>query len=359
MKKRLLAVMTTLCLLLSMTVLPIAAQGTGLAMLHIQDTSLNYSAFTQRDGLVYDLDDSTDQEQVFQYSVPTDGVSVVIFFRANGCTNSDRLIDEVTDTQWGQSELVNIIAVESRGSDKATVEAYMAEHDPRGVIDKVYYNPNSNSTAFWYAKLVDQDGDMSGVTNWGDSSFSAAYVLLITENAGTKYIEFSIPGVDTASYLTSYINEIIETSDPSFEDKIVDVTVSGNMRYDYAQDVFELVNEERSSQGAGTLTFSGQLTALAMQRAAELAVYYDHTRPNREGPFSVNGEVINGVTVSYDGLKSENIALGQRSPAMVMNSWMSSTMGHRENILNVSHTQIGVGCFESNGYLYWVQLFGA
>lgn len=60
--------------------------------------------------------------------------------------------------------------------------------------------------------------------------------------------------------------------------------------------------------------------------------------------------------VSYTAA-GENIAMGQRTPADVMNGWMNSS-GHRANILNSSYTEIGVGYVTgSNGQTYWVQHF--
>ena len=38
----------------------------------------------------------------------------------------------------------------------------------------------------------------------------------------------------------------------------------------------------------------------------------------------------------------ENIAWGQQSPELVMNSWMNST-GHRQNILNSTYTRLALG----------------
>ena len=54
---------------------------------------------------------------------------------------------------------------------------------------------------------------------------------------------------------------------------------------------------------------------------------------------------------------AENIASGQRTAAEVMNSWMNSA-GHRANILNATYNQLGVGAAkDSNGNLYWTQMF--
>jgi uncharacterized protein YkwD len=54
---------------------------------------------------------------------------------------------------------------------------------------------------------------------------------------------------------------------------------------------------------------------------------------------------------------AENIAMGQRSPTEVLNSWMNSS-GHRANILNASYTRIGVAAYRTpQGTTYWCQQF--
>jgi len=54
---------------------------------------------------------------------------------------------------------------------------------------------------------------------------------------------------------------------------------------------------------------------------------------------------------------AENIARGQRNPNEVVRTWINSP-GHRANMLNYRHTQIGVGVARSrNGQLFWCQQF--
>ena len=53
----------------------------------------------------------------------------------------------------------------------------------------------------------------------------------------------------------------------------------------------------------------------------------------------------------------ENIAMGQRSSAEVMDSWMNSS-GHRANILSSGYTRIGVAAYTTpEGTIYWCQQF--
>lgn len=124
------------------------------------------------------------------------------------------------------------------------------------------------------------------------------------------------------------------------------VVVEGTDLYSYAYQVLDLVNQERAKAGLSALSMDRELLEAAMQRAAEISLFFDHTRPDGQTCFSVS-----------DKAYAENIAIGQFSPEHVMNSWMNSD-GHRGNILTASRQSIGVGCYSVNGVLCWVQLFG-
>jgi uncharacterized repeat protein (TIGR02543 family) len=124
-------------------------------------------------------------------------------------------------------------------------------------------------------------------------------------------------------------------------------TVEGVFDYGFAQDVFDIVNIERVGRGIEPLVMTPALTDAAMKRAAELAVYYSHTRPNGSRCFTA---------IPWVNCAGENIAWGQDSPDWVMFDWMESP-GHRENILDSKYKSIGVGCFANEGQIYWVQAF--
>ncbi|MCD8151110.1 MAG: leucine-rich repeat protein [Clostridiales bacterium] len=124
------------------------------------------------------------------------------------------------------------------------------------------------------------------------------------------------------------------------------VSISGTYDYEEAYEVLEIVNEERAAEGLSELTMDAELLEAAMQRAAELNVYYSHTRPSGLDCFTVSSKAF-----------GENIAAGYSSATNVMTGWMNSS-GHKANILGSSYQSIGIGCFTQNGVKYWVQLFG-
>ena len=121
-----------------------------------------------------------------------------------------------------------------------------------------------------------------------------------------------------------------------------------------ARDVLSLVNAERNKNGLSSLTLSNKLTAVANEKARDMAEnnYFSHTSPTYGTPFQMLQQY--GIRYRTAG---ENIAAGQRSPEEVMNSWMNSS-GHRANILNETYTEIGIGYFAGGSYgTEWVQMF--
>ncbi|WP_420840396.1 CAP domain-containing protein [Adlercreutzia agrestimuris] len=126
------------------------------------------------------------------------------------------------------------------------------------------------------------------------------------------------------------------------------LVVSGVKNYTDAYEVLKLVNIERAKEGLKPLVMDKTLLEAAMTRAVEQMYCFDHTRPD--------GSSWSTVT---DKAAAENIAMGQPTPASVMQSWMNSA-GHRASIMNPNYTTLGVGAIslEGSSTLWWVQLFG-
>ncbi|WP_300366399.1 CAP domain-containing protein [Brachyspira sp.] len=116
--------------------------------------------------------------------------------------------------------------------------------------------------------------------------------------------------------------------------------------------VVQLCNEARKQNNiSSSLIIDKKLTEAAQKRAEELIKLFSHTRPNRTD-FST---VLKEYSISYK-TAGENIANGQFDADDVMKSWLNST-GHRANILQKKFGKIGIGVFEYNGRIYWVQVF--
>ena len=110
-------------------------------------------------------------------------------------------------------------------------------------------------------------------------------------------------------------------------------------------------NTTKVHYDASPLTYDYGLELNAMKRAAEIAIYYSHTRPNGESCFS--------CFPSVQGYIGENLAAGYRTPEAVVDGWMNSP-GHRANILRKEFRSIGIGLVIADdryGY-YCAQSFG-
>lgn len=122
------------------------------------------------------------------------------------------------------------------------------------------------------------------------------------------------------------------------------ITVTND--YTSAYEVLDIVNQERKNEGLNELQMDQDLLNAAMIRASELALNFDHTRPDGTSCFSASSKAY-----------GENIAAGYSTPEYVMEGWMNSS-GHKANILGSSYTTIGIGCIKYGSIYYWVQLFG-
>ncbi|MCD8368054.1 MAG: CAP domain-containing protein, partial [Clostridiales bacterium] len=164
------------------------------------------------------------------------------------------------------------------------------------------------------------------------------------------------------------------------EDTTATTTVQLTVTYDQtgARSMLSMINAFRASEDAwywnednetttdlsGTLsalTYDYTLEAVAMQRAAEIALSYSHTRPNGEGCETALLVYYDwGVTLYSRG---ENIAAGQTSVLEVFTAWQEKDedyngQGHRRNMLDSYFTAVGIAHVTCDGYDFWVQVFG-
>lgn len=103
------------------------------------------------------------------------------------------------------------------------------------------------------------------------------------------------------------------------------------------------------------LTYDYELEKIAMQRAAEIAISFSHTRPNGESCFSLYPD-----SYIYCG---ENIAVGYSTVSSAMEGWKETDLpysgqGHRRNMLSENYNAVGIAKVYFGGTYYWVQEFG-
>ncbi|MCB6994382.1 CAP domain-containing protein [bacterium 210820-DFI.6.37] len=120
-------------------------------------------------------------------------------------------------------------------------------------------------------------------------------------------------------------------------------------------------NEDNATKTTHTdlkaLSYDYDLEKVAMQRAAEIAISFSHTRPNGGTCYTAYSDL--GVSCTA---AAENIAAGYGTAAAVFAGWQEtdeaySDQGHRRNMLSSDVTAIGIGHVVYNGVHYWVQEF--
>lgn len=163
-------------------------------------------------------------------------------------------------------------------------------------------------------------------------------------------------------------------------EEIIPVNISVKYGQTEARRILDMINELRTSPtdawawdktdtkqvaypGLKELVYDYDLERLAMKRAAEIALSYEHTRPNGQNPFTIYTE--ENITRLDTG---ENIAVASPnvySKAEAVNDgWREDNepyagQGHRRNMLGYKFTCVGVGHITYNGYDYWVEEFAS
>lgn len=353
--------------------------------------------------------DTTAPEGTFQTYFATAGAEkpVTPDMFLDGCTDySDFSLgfreNELVKTEEEVQELFKTALSEQENADELTLE-----------LDKILGLSWDQENDAWTEQEVDMDGlspefapDQNGIyrvelaaaDEYGNASLMNCYVLAdltapvisgaedatVTLTADTDFEHANIYGISVEdNYLGDITDlveikeDILESSDTYLKAKVA-YTISdlgGNVTtadremefmseektvavaaekptlevgfyQNMAQAVLPLVNQARAEAGVGELSWSAELEEAAKIRAQELPIKYSHERPDGTYFWAIS-----------ELPQAENIARGYISSQSVFNGWMSSTQGHREQILDGACTQIGIACyFDGNSY-FWVQLF--
>ena len=156
--------------------------------------------------------------------------------------------------------------------------------------------------------------------------------------------------------------------------EIIPVNISVKYGQTEGRKIFDMINEMRTDSfdawcwnednetktrydNLNELAYDYDLERIATKRAAELALLFDHGRPNGESFFSIYEE--EGITYSAAG---ENIAMGYRTAEAVNAAWREdgepyNGQGHRRNMLNPKFNCVGIGHVYLDGCHYWVEEF--
>jgi uncharacterized YkwD family protein len=109
--------------------------------------------------------------------------------------------------------------------------------------------------------------------------------------------------------------------------------------------MLNLVNQERMKVGLNELIVHEGLVKVARLKSKDMIDrgYFSHQSPTYGSPFDMIKNA--GIAYTYAG---ENLA-GASTVASAHKNLMNST-GHRNNILNVNYTHVGIGIVDGGPY---------
>ena len=155
---------------------------------------------------------------------------------------------------------------------------------------------------------------------------------------------------------------------------IIPVNISVKYGQTEARTILDMINEARTNSeytwywnmddttktyctDLKELKYDYDLERVAMKRAAEIALSYDHERPM--GGYAWDTYKQENISYRYTG---ENIAAGQTTAFQVNDVWREDNepyggQGHRRNMLSSKFNCVGIGHVYYNGVHYWVEEF--
>ncbi len=193
----------------------------------------------------------------------------------------------------------------------------------------------------------------------------------------SKYYQF-VDGSRVILTRSKEVYDALEAGSEMAENIYYQATASVTYHQTEARKMLDYVNDFRTGDEANYMGLDGEIVSLvgqlepleysysleeiAMQRAAEIAVYFngEHLRPNGQRFSSA---------ISSDGKHpdSENIASSSSTEAASYDFYMNfreegedySCQGHRRNMLDANHQYMGAGFAEYCGLRFFVQEFGS
>ena len=331
MRRRLLAIVLCICMVLALVPTALAAET--MTAYHITDATASR--------MYYNNELTTGERVNANISdIPDDGAAVFIFFSAQ-CSNCRYLFQQLNMCNWLASDKLVITAVESNRNDQTTVQNFVDSYAPDAAqYMNIYYNENGNGflQAYW-AQLP----DIEGIT-W-------PLVVVVTEEDGVRTIRFADIVMTSPARLYNSIASIRPGfADTLVEEYAVEVTVLGA---EYASKAAAAVNElnaHRAESGLTSLTRSVVLSELAMERAAETALFYSSEfRPSGQPAATI----FDGAYTAANTAQLVNA--GAANAGAVVAGWLESD---QTQLLSADYTQVGIGCYETNDTFFWALLLG-
>ena len=319
------------------------------------------------------IDDTTINQNTYKTKV-----QLLVFYKGrmqNGkATNagSGQLISELAGAWWTSSKEIQVIAVESDDCTKAETKAFKKAYAPGSKnIVFAYGGSELMHSAIKELEIVSNPDEFLANPEYREILFPSCMIL--KDGTVCDFWCMDSTAVKCEVYLKQY-------ADLGTNPNMNQTRVEGRFNQTEARRMFKMVNEFRtarkmwywneddktktvlntkSSNTLFKLSYDYDLEQIAMKRAQEIAVHFDHRRPNGDMCYSLS---VNGTSTC-----GENIAYGTSGymdTNQAFSIWREDNedyygQGHRRNMLREGFTSIGIGCYISDdGNTYWTQEFG-
>ena len=131
---------------------------------------------------------------------------------------------------------------------------------------------------------------------------------------------------------------------------IISVPITVQEEYDLASDFFTLLNQKRAEAGLSQYKLDAGLMEMAMQRGAQLCVYFGHN-----SLYSSNAAVTDlrkGTPIEKTVNVTEDIAEGLANASSAYTVWYDS-LGHRPALISTDYNYCGIGVVTYEGKIEW------
>ena len=131
---------------------------------------------------------------------------------------------------------------------------------------------------------------------------------------------------------------------------IISVPITVQEEYDLASDFFTLLNQKRAEAGLSQYKLDAGLMEMAMQRGAQLCVYFGHN-----SLYSSNAAVTDlrkGTPIEKTVNVTEDIAEGLANASSAYTVWHDS-LGHRPALISTDYNYCGIGVVTYEGKIEW------
>lgn len=261
---------------------------------------------------------------------PSESMMIPLRFVSTGLGIDENNIQFIPNTKEiiikNNDTTIKFIAGSSKMSINEEIFDMGMKDSKTGKIDYIYTEIKNGST---FIPLRALETGLGIKIDWESSTKTA---ILTNENSNEPVLQGDINEDVKESNSNTSNTELTEQDIRAMEEEVV-----------------RLVNEERAKYGLQPLEISEKLMKTARAKSEDMI------RDNYYAHINSNGYAM------YKYLNvGENIYSNEISPKSAVNSWLSSTKGHREQILNPNYKYIGVGLgINSYNKSSWTQHFSS